>query len=72
MDGQAQLDVGGEAVNNSRMQSVRQNLDLASYLVIRWRSHCTSPSNWELPLLCYPTLQGTSSSIKFFVLQPML
>ena len=28
-------------------------LDLASYLVVRWRSHCTSPSNWELLLLCY-------------------
>ena len=39
-------------------------LDLASYLVVRWRSHCTSASNWELPLLCYPTLQGTSSLIK--------
>ena len=39
-------------------------LDLASYLVVRRRSHCTSTSNWELPLLCYPTLQGTSSLIK--------
>ena len=39
-------------------------LDLASYLVVRWRSHCTSASNWELPLLCYPILQGTSSLIK--------
>ena len=38
--------------------------DLASYLVVRRRSHCTSASNWELPLLCYPTLQGTSSLIK--------
>ena len=27
-------------------------LNLASYLVVRWRSHCTSASNWELPLLC--------------------
>ena len=39
-------------------------LSLASYLVVRWHSHCTSASNWELPLLCYPTLQGTSSLIK--------
>ena len=39
-------------------------LDLASYLVVRWRSHCISASNWDLPLLCYPTLQGTSSLIK--------
>ena len=39
-------------------------LDLVCYLVVRWRSQCTSASNWELPLLCYPTLQGTSSLIK--------
>ena len=38
-------------------------LDLASYLVVRWCSHCTPPLNWELPLLCYPTLQWTSSLI---------
>ena len=38
-------------------------LDLATYLVVRWRSHCTSALNWELPLLCYSTLQGTSSLI---------
>ena len=38
------------------------------------RSHCTSASNWELPLLCSPALQGTSSlentifcNILFFV-----
>ena len=39
-------------------------LDLASYLAVRRRSHCTSVSNWELPLLCFPALQGTSSLIK--------
>ena len=39
-------------------------LDLASYLPVRWCSHCTSASNWELPLLCCPTLQGTSSLIE--------
>ena len=38
-------------------------LDPASYLVVRQRSHCNSASNWELPLLYYPTLQGTSSLI---------
>ena len=42
----------------------RKILDLASYLVVRWHSHCTSASNWELSLLCYPALQGTSSLIK--------
>ena len=30
----------------------------------RWCSHCTSASNWELPLCCHPTLQGTSSLTK--------
>ena len=39
-------------------------LDLASYLAVRRRSHCTSASNWGLPLLCFPALQGTSSLIK--------
>ena len=39
-------------------------LDLASYLAVRRPSHCTSASNWGLPLLCFPALQGTSSLIK--------
>ena len=32
------------------VQSARQNLDLV-ILAVR-RPHCTSASNWELPLLC--------------------
>ena len=39
-------------------------LDLANYLAVRRRSHCTSVSNWGLPLLCFPALQRTSSLIK--------
>ena len=42
-------------------------LDLANYLAVRRRSHCTSASNWGLPLLCFPALQGSSSLIKCLI-----
>ena len=45
------------------VQSTWQNFG-ATFLAVRRRSHCTSASNWELPLLCSPALQGTSSLIK--------
>ena len=38
VDGQAQLDVGDEDVNNSR-EARGKILDLASYLAVRRRSH---------------------------------
>ena len=56
-DGQARLDVSGEATNNSCTRSAWQYFGprfLASYLAVRRRSHCTSASNWGLPLLCFP------------------
>ena len=34
-DGQAQLDDGGEAANNSRAKRAAKNLDLAIYLAVR-------------------------------------
>ena len=39
------------------VQNVQQNLDL--FLAVRRRSHFTSASNWELPLLCSLTLACT-------------
>ena len=45
-DGQAQLDVGGEAVNNSRAKRAAKVLTLV-FLAVRRRSHCTSASNWD-------------------------
>ena len=56
-DGQAQLDVCGEAVNNSR--SKRAAKIWIYFLAVRKRSHCTSASNWELPLLCSLSLACT-------------
>ena len=45
-DGQAQLDVGGEAVNNSRTKRAAKIWTLV-FLAVRRRSHCTSASNWD-------------------------
>ena len=43
-DGQAQLDVGGEAVNNSRTKRAAIIWTMV-FLAVRKRSHCTSASN---------------------------
>ena len=45
-DGQAQLDVGGEAVNNSRAKRAAKIWTFL-FLAVRRRSHCTSASNWD-------------------------
>ena len=45
-DGQAQLDVGGEVVNNSREKHAAKICTLV-FLAVRRRSHCTSASNWD-------------------------
>ena len=45
-DGQAQLDVGGEAVNNSCAKRAAKIWTLV-FLAVRRRSHCTSASNWD-------------------------
>ena len=45
-DGQAQLDVGGEGVNNSRAKLAAKIWTLL-FLAVRRRSHCTSASNWD-------------------------
>ena len=45
-DGQARLDVSGEAVNNSRAKRVAKIWTLV-FLAVRRRSHCTSASNWD-------------------------
>ena len=45
-DGQAQLDVGGEVVNNSRAKRAAKIWTLV-FLAVRRRSHCTSASNWD-------------------------
>ena len=45
-DGQAQLDVGGEAVNNLRAKRAAKIWTLV-FLAVRRRSHCTSASNWD-------------------------
>ena len=45
-DGQAQLDVGGEGVNNSRAKHAAKIWTLV-FLAVRRRSHCTSASNWD-------------------------
>ena len=45
-DGQAQLDVGGEVVNNSRAKRTAKIWTLV-FLAARRRSHCTSASNWD-------------------------
>ena len=42
-DGQAQFDVGGEVVNNSRAKRVAKFWTLL-FLAVRRRSHCTSAS----------------------------
>ena len=57
-DGQVQFNVGGKDVNN--LCAIWTYL----FLAVGGRSHCTSASNWELPLLCSPALQETSSLIK--------
>ena len=46
LDGQAQLDVGGEVVNNSRVRHAAKILTLV-FLAVRRHSHCTSASNWD-------------------------
>ena len=45
-DGQAQLDVGGEAANNLRSKLAAKIWTLA-FLAVRRRYHCTSASNWD-------------------------
>ena len=45
-DGQARLDVSGEAVNNSRAKRVAKIWTLV-FLAVRRRSHCTSAPNWD-------------------------
>ena len=45
-DGQAQLDVSGEGVNNSRAKHAAKIWTLL-FLAVRRRSHCTSASNWD-------------------------
>ena len=40
-------------------------LDLASYLLVKWCSHCTSASNWELSLLCFPALQENTYDFSY-------
>ena len=45
-DGQAQFDVGSEAVNNSRAKRAAKIWTLV-FLAVRRRSHCTSASNWD-------------------------
>ena len=45
-DGQAQLDVRGEAVNNSRANRAAKIWTLV-FLAVRRRCHCTSASNWD-------------------------
>jgi len=57
-DGQAQLNAGGEDTIILRSRSAQQ------FLAVRRRSHYTSTSNWELPLLDSPALQETLSLIK--------
>ena len=46
LDGQAQLDVGGEGVNNSRASRASKIWTLV-FLAVRRRSHCNSASNWD-------------------------
>ena len=45
-DGQAQLDVGGKVVNNSRAKRAAKIWTLV-FLAVRRHSHCTSASNWD-------------------------
>ena len=45
-DGQAQLDVGGEVVNNSRAKLAAKIWTLV-FLAVRRRFHCISASNWD-------------------------
>ena len=45
-DGQAQLDVGGEAVNNSRAKRSAKIWTLV-FFAVRRRSHCTSALKWD-------------------------
>ena len=45
-DGQAQLDVGGEVVNNSRAKHAAKIWTLV-FLAVRSRFHYTSASNWD-------------------------
>ena len=45
-DGQAQLDVGGEVVNNLRVKRAAKIWTLV-FLAVRRRFHCTSASNWD-------------------------
>ena len=45
-DGQAQVDVGGESVNNSHEKRAAKIWTLV-FLAVRRRSNCTSASNWD-------------------------
>ena len=45
-DGQAQLDVGGEVVDNSHAKHAAK-ICTSVFLAVRRRSHCTSASNWD-------------------------
>ena len=45
-DGQPQLDVGGEVVDNSCAKRVAKICTMV-LLAVRKRSHCTSASNWN-------------------------
>ena len=45
-NGQAQLDVGGEVVDNSRAKRAAKICTLV-FLAVRRPSHCTSASNWD-------------------------
>ena len=45
-DGQAQVDVGSEAINNSRAKCAAEIWTLV-FLAVRRRSHCTSASNLD-------------------------
>ena len=55
----------GDLVKNSPIRQIKIPAKVSGYtvvlLAVMRRSHCTSASNWELPLLCSPALQGTSS-----------
>ena len=57
-DGQAQLDVGGKGINNSRAKHAAK-FWTQLFLAVRRRTHCTSASNWESPLLCSLSLGHT-------------
>ena len=69
-DGQAQLDVGGEAVNNSRAKRAAKIWTLV-FLAVRRRSHCTSASNldskaWKFIVILMSAHLGTYPAKFFF------